>query len=108
MFTRSLGNLRVLFPSVRLGVRLLREPRVPFLSKLLPIFALVYFVSPIDFVPDAVLPLIGELDDLAILIVAFQAFPFVCPAPAVEHHRAAIAQGKPYSPLPSQSDFIDV
>ena len=92
--------LRALVLHARLAVRLVREPAVSWLERAIPILALGYLVSPIDFVPD-VLPLLGEIDDLGILFLAVQAFIRMCPAPIVEYHRAAIASRRPYAPMPS-------
>jgi uncharacterized membrane protein YkvA (DUF1232 family) len=39
--------LRTLFAHVRLAVRLVREPRVPLLTKALPLGAVLYVVSPL-------------------------------------------------------------
>lgn len=40
-----------------------------FTDVLIPALALIYVISPIDFIPDFV-PVIGALDDLAILALA--------------------------------------
>ena len=47
---------------------LVREPAVPRRSKLIAGFALLYFVSPIDLIPDFI-PVVGHLDDA--LVVAW-------------------------------------
>lgn len=98
--------LRTLLARIRLSVRLLREPRVPLLVKALPAAALAYLVSPIDLAPDF-LPLLGQLDDLGVVLVALEAFLFLCPEPAVDFHRTALAEGRKYSPMPPGADYID-
>jgi uncharacterized membrane protein YkvA (DUF1232 family) len=100
------GLLRTLLSHLRLAVRLVREPRVPLLTKVVPCLATLYVVSPIDFIPD-VLPLVGQLDDLTIILIALEAFLRLCPTAALAHHREAIAQGRRYSPIPLTDDFID-
>jgi uncharacterized membrane protein YkvA (DUF1232 family) len=100
------GLLRMLLSQIRLAVRLLREPRVPFVTKTLPVLAALYVVSPLDFVPD-VLPVLGQLDDLGILAVALELFLKLCPAEITEFHRSAIAQGFAYSPMSPTDGFID-
>lgn len=100
------GLGRTVLDSLRLTLRLLREPAVPLLSKGLPVVAVLYLLSPLDFVPD-VIPLIGQLDDLGLLLLAFQAFLKLCPASAVEHHRTALAEGRPFSPLTPRGQVID-
>ena len=47
--------------------------RVSFKYKLLPILAILYVVSPFDFLPDFI-PMIGWADDLLVLILAIFAF----------------------------------
>lgn len=99
--------LRTLVSHVRLTVRLLREPQVPLLMKALPVLAAIYVVFPLDFVPDF-LPILGQLDDLGVILVALESFLKVCPAGAVDFHRAAIAGGRRYSPMPLAGEIIDV
>ena len=98
--------LRTLLSHLRVSVRLLREPRVPLLFKMIPLFAAGYVISPLDFIPD-VLPIIGQLDDLGIVYIALEAFLRVCPTDAVDFHRAAVAQGQPFSRMPATGDVID-
>jgi uncharacterized membrane protein YkvA (DUF1232 family) len=64
-------ELATLLPNlVRMCRTLLRDPRVPRSSKLLVGFAVVWFVSPIDLVPEFI-PVLGPLDDavLAALVL---------------------------------------
>jgi uncharacterized membrane protein YkvA (DUF1232 family) len=84
-----------------------RDPRVPLLAKALLGMAAVYVISPIDIIPD-VLPVLGQVDDLAIISLALEGFLRICPTPAVAFHRAAIASSRGYSPMPGTEDFIDV
>jgi uncharacterized membrane protein YkvA (DUF1232 family) len=59
-------QLATLLPSlVRLFHALFRDPRVPRGSKVLLGFALAWFVSPIDLVPEFI-PVIGPLDDAVV------------------------------------------
>ncbi len=98
--------LRTAVQRIRLSTRLLREPRVSLLAKAIPVAALVYLVSPIDFAPDF-LPIIGQLDDLGILVLALEAFLFLSPHAVVDFHKTAIAEGRPYAPMPVGEDYID-
>ncbi len=64
-------ELATLLPNlVRMCRTLLRDPRVPRSSKLLVGFAVVWFASPIDLVPEFI-PVLGPLDDavLAALVL---------------------------------------
>jgi uncharacterized membrane protein YkvA (DUF1232 family) len=98
--------VRTLASGVKLAVRLMREPQVPLPLKVIIPAAIVYIFSPLDFIPD-VLPVIGELDDLGILVLALAGFLRLCPTQAVEFHRRAIAEGRRYSPMRPSDDYID-
>jgi uncharacterized membrane protein YkvA (DUF1232 family) len=98
--------LRTLVSHLRLTERLLREPGVPLLTKAFPIGAALYVISPLDFVPDF-LPVLGQLDDLGVILIVLQAFMKLCPARAVDFHRAALARNRKYSPMPSAGEIID-
>src|SRR5438132_11067402 len=93
----SFSLMRSIASNARLAVRLMREPRVPWLVKALPILGLGYVVSPIDFVPDMI-PILGQLDDLGIFALAIEGFLKLSPTDALAFHRAAIAQGRRYAP----------
>lgn len=98
--------LRTLFAQLRLAVRLLREPSVPIVTKAIPVLAALYVVSPLDFIPD-VLPLVGEIDDLAIAAAGVALFLRLCPPAARAFHQEALAGGRPYSPMTPRGDVID-
>jgi uncharacterized membrane protein YkvA (DUF1232 family) len=87
-------------------MRLLREPRVAVLAKVLPFLAVAYALSPVDVVPD-VLPVLGQIDDLAIIVIALEAFIQLAPIHAKVFHREAIANGRRYSAMTNVDDFID-
>ncbi len=72
--------------TLRLAWRLLRDHRVsPFIKLLIPGLALVYALFPIDIAPD-LLPLLGQLDDLAILILAARLLIELSPPAVVAEH----------------------
>jgi uncharacterized membrane protein YkvA (DUF1232 family) len=107
-FTSWLAPLafRTLVADVHLALRLLREPTVPVYLKVLPFAALAYVLSPLDFLPD-VIPIIGQLDDLAIVIMGLKMFLRLAPSEALAFHREQIAQRQPFSPMPPTGDVID-
>jgi uncharacterized membrane protein YkvA (DUF1232 family) len=98
--------LRSLVSHLRVTWRLLREPRVPVLLKLIPILAAGYVISPLDFVPD-VLPVVGQVDDLGIIFLALEAFLRIAPGDAVDYHRSAVAEGRRFGRMPTAGDVID-
>jgi uncharacterized membrane protein YkvA (DUF1232 family) len=87
-----------LFAELRLAWRLMREPRVPRLAKAVPMLALLYVLSPVDFIPD-ILPVLGQIDDLGILIMSAKLFLRLCPPAATAFHAAAITSGRRYAPM---------
>jgi uncharacterized membrane protein YkvA (DUF1232 family) len=82
-----------LFNSFRIAWRLLRDSQVPMGAKLVPLLTILYILSPIDFLPDLAIGL-GQLDDLAILLLGTQLFIAVSPKDIVERIRAEI-EGRP-------------
>ena len=74
---------------VRLYWRLFRDRRVSVWPKALLVAALAYVVLPFDLIPDAI-PLLGEVDDLVILIAAARWFLQLCPPDVVREHARAI------------------
>lgn len=68
---------------LRLAWRLFREPRVPVLLKAIPLLGVLYLLWPVDVLPD-VLPLLGQLDDLGVLLLAVLIFIRACPPDLVE------------------------
>lgn len=53
--------------------QLLRDRRVPKKTKLIPIIAIIYILSPIDIIPDFLVGP-GLLDDVGILLLSMYAF----------------------------------
>lgn len=70
----------------KLILRLMADGRVNFLLKLLPIGALAYLISPVDFIPAAVAPIIGTADDIAIVWMGMYLFLEMCPPNVVREH----------------------
>lgn len=66
----------------RLALRLFRDRRVPFITKLLPLGALGYFLYP------DLLPII--LDDAAVVGFGTYLFMELCPPAVVAEHRQAL------------------
>ena len=68
---------------LKLFLRLLLDRRVSFLLKLIPLGALVYALSPLDWI-------IPVIDDLVIAWLAVYLFMEFCPPEIVAEHRKAI------------------
>jgi uncharacterized membrane protein YkvA (DUF1232 family) len=99
--------VRSVYSNARLATRLVRDPQVPPLLKALPLVGMAYVLLPLDFIPD-VLPALGQIDDLAIIMMAMEALRRLAPSHVVAHHEGAIARGRGYSPVTStKPDYID-
>jgi len=78
-----------LLNSFRIAWRLLWDGRVPLSTKIIPFLVILYILSPIDVIPDFI-PVFGQLDDLAILLLGIQAFIAMSPKDLVARFRAEI------------------
>ena len=75
----------------KLAYCLLRDERVPAAPKALLLGALVVIVSPLDF--PAWVPLLGELDVLALGVLAVKTFIEACPEDVRREHEVALKAG---------------
>ncbi len=98
------GMIRDFIMRVKLIVRLIGDKRVSPWLKIIPVAGIVYLVSPIDIIPDIMLPVIGELDDAAILWLTNYLFIELCPPDIVNEHVKAITAG---SRRDEEDDVID-
>lgn len=87
-------GLKKLYFEIRLTLRLMRDPRVPLWSKIIPVAAVAYVLLPIDFIPDFIL-IIGQLDDLTVLYTALRLFRRYAPPDVVEEHQRALEDQYP-------------
>ncbi|HEV2035967.1 MAG TPA: hypothetical protein VGU71_17530 [Candidatus Dormibacteraeota bacterium] len=76
----------------KLAYCLLRDDRVPAAPKGVLLAALVLIVSPIDF--PAWVPLLGELDLLALGVLAVKTFIDACPEDVRREHEEALKTGQ--------------
>ncbi len=78
---------------IRLFWGLFRDQRVSVWAKSILVLALVYVIAPMDFIPDFT-PILGEMDDLALVLLACRAFLSLCPDEVVNEHVRRIGRGK--------------
>jgi uncharacterized membrane protein YkvA (DUF1232 family) len=71
---------------------IVRDPRTPVGLKALLVAALVYVVSPVDLVPDAI-PILGQADDLTVLLLVLDLFIQNAPAEVRAEHMARARNG---------------
>lgn len=84
------GILSQLFDQFGLAWKLFLDGRVPALNKLLlPLLVLAYFIFPVDFLPDFI-PGLGQLDDLAVVLVAIRLFVMLAPKDVVSQYRTPV------------------
>ena len=71
---------------------LMRDPRTPVGLKGILGAALAYVVLPVDLIPDAI-PIIGQADDLTVLLLVLDLFIQNAPAEVREEHAARARNG---------------
>ena len=87
----ALEMMRKMPAYARLVWALARDPRVPTQQKLVLGAVAAYLVFPIDIIPDFI-PVIGQLDDLGVLIFGLDFFIRNAPKEVVEEHMSRIAR----------------
>jgi uncharacterized membrane protein YkvA (DUF1232 family) len=87
------GFFRELWQQVRLVFYLLRDREVPIYLKILPFFGILYALFPIDLIAD-VIPVLGQLDDLTILIIGAKVFIEMAPADVVARYMNQMRGGQ--------------
>jgi len=87
---RQGGILKEFLKQAKLVGRLIGDRRVNGLLKLIPIASIIYLVSPIDLVPGLAVPVLGVLDDAAVVWIGTTLFIELCPADVVQEHRDAL------------------
>jgi uncharacterized membrane protein YkvA (DUF1232 family) len=78
---------------IRLVWALIRDGRVPAGQKLILAGIGAYLFFPIDLIPDFV-PVLGQLDDLAVVLLGLDFFIRSAPPDIVDEHLAKISQDK--------------
>ena len=89
---QAAGFLTEVFHQAELVWKLMRSKEVPTWVKFIPPVAIVYLLSPIDFIPDPMLGL-GQLDDLAILLLSLKLFVELCPPIVVKRLTDEMSDG---------------
>jgi uncharacterized membrane protein YkvA (DUF1232 family) len=90
----TFGWLKEFFSQFELAWRLLWDERVPISAKILPLLTVAYLISPIDFLPDAMLGL-GQVDDLVIFMVGLRMFISLSPPDIVAEYQRLVGRHRP-------------
>src|SRR5512143_310611 len=85
------GWVRDFVLRVKLILRLIGDKRVSPWLKIIPVAGVAYLISPLDIIPDIMLPFVGELDDAAILWLTNYLFIELCPPEIVQEHVKALS-----------------
>jgi uncharacterized membrane protein YkvA (DUF1232 family) len=88
-----LGRLVIKLPTyLRVVWGIVRDPRTPVGLKGMLLAALAYVVMPVDLIPD-VIPIIGQADDLTVLLLVLDLFIANAPAEVRSEHFARARNG---------------
>jgi len=98
------GMMRDLVRRLKLITRLMGDRRVNFFIKFLPLASLAYLFWPIDAIA---LPIVGALDDAAILWIGSTLFVELCPADVVNEHMQELAASEGEEVVDAEATDID-
>ncbi len=82
---------------LRLVWLLLTDGRIPIWIKSVLPLSLLYLISPVDFIPGAVFPIVGGLDDLGVILLGTALFVKLCPPEIVQSYLHELEYGDLYS-----------
>ena len=82
---------REVIQQIKLAYYLMLDPRVHPLIKLIPIFAAGYLLLPTDVIPD-VIPVLGQLDDVVVLMLGLRLFFEFAPPSVVQEHLSRLVE----------------
>ncbi len=100
------GVLTEIGRNAQLVWHLLTDRRVSLLTKLIiPGLMIGYLIIPTDLLPDFI-PILGQLDDLAILALGIKLFIEVCPKDIVREYRGQAGGASPAEPA-ADGDTVD-
>lgn len=98
------GMMRDMVMRLKLITRLMGDRRVSFVVKFLPLASLAYLFWPIDAIA---LPIIGALDDAAILWIGSTLFVELCPTNVVNEHMQDLAVSEGGEVVDAETTDVD-
>lgn len=96
------GVVRNVLNQLKLIFRLMGDSRVNILAKIVPVGALAYLLFPLDAIS---LPIIGVVDDAALIWLSSYIFTELCPPEVVQEHMKALAGNATVDP--SNDNVVD-
>ena len=95
-----MGSLNEMIYRGRLVWRLLNDGRVPAWLKIgIPLIVLIYFITPVDLIPDFI-PVVGQLDDIGVLLLGMALMIRLAPQYVVDEHREALGYDASVGTMP--------
>jgi uncharacterized membrane protein YkvA (DUF1232 family) len=92
---RGIASIILKLPQyLRLSWRLMWDTRTPAHLKLWVLLATIYAISPLDFIPDFFLPLVGYGEDLVLVILSLRHLIQNSPPDLVTEHAKEMTQKK--------------
>ena len=104
--TPNPGLIMQVINRLRLVARLLGDKRVPVYLKPLPFAGLLYLVWPFDLLPDLT-PIIGQVDDIGVLVLGVETFIRLSPQNVVAEHEADLLADRSGPRGGGSDDVID-
>ena len=104
--TPNPGLIMQVINRLRLVARLLSDKRVPIYLKALPFAGMLYLVWPADLLPDLI-PIIGQVDDIGVLILGVETFIRLSPQGVVAEHEADLLADRANPRGGGSEDVID-
>jgi uncharacterized membrane protein YkvA (DUF1232 family) len=81
------GFFQEIWEQVRLVFSLMKDRNVPIYLKVVPFLGVAYMLLPPDLIPDFI-PVLGQLDDLTVLLIGSKMFIELAPQTIVAEHIA--------------------
>lgn len=88
MVTQQGGVVKNVLNQLKLIFRLMGDSRVNIFAKIIPVGAFAYLLFPLDAIS---LPVIGVVDDAALIWLSSYLFTELCPPDVVQEHVKALA-----------------
>jgi len=92
-FGEAIELVKQLPAYARLAWDLLRDPRVPAEQKLILAAVGAYVLMPLDIIPDFI-PVLGQVDDVAIVLLGLRWFIRAAPEDVLSEHLAKISRNE--------------